>query len=165
MVTSSSHETCKIYTTATGPIAHLFSLIFQILRDQQGILLIPSAIRHGKEALIYPLYLSICFLDITYDFCYVLHLVIVLLCICFVLQFSMLLCQAVLCLNISTVYYLFNQSWQDEYFFFKFSNVSQTLPVSLKQTFWTVRIWWEQNTFFPFLLMKLFSTYPEAAVK
>lgn len=89
--------------------AHI-SLIFQILSDQQGILLIPSATGHGKQVLIYPLSLSICILDIIYDFCYVLPPIIILVCICFMLQFSVLLYQAILCLNISTIYYLFKQS-------------------------------------------------------
>lgn len=110
------HEICGIYTTATWHVAHI-SLIFQILRDQQGILLIPSATGHGQEALIYPLSLSICILDINYYFCYILPLFIVLVYICFMLQFSMLLCQAVLCFNRFTVYYLFKQSWKDEYIF------------------------------------------------
>lgn len=54
---------------------------------------------------------------INYYFCYILPLFIVLVYICFMLQFSMLLCQAVLCLNRFTVYYLFKQSWKDEYIF------------------------------------------------
>lgn len=128
------NKICRIYNIATWHVAHI-SLIFQILRDQQGMLLIPSATGCGKEALIDTLSLLICILDIIYDFCYVLPLVIAVVCICFMLQFSMLLCQVVLFLNKSTVYYLFKQSWQDDIFFLSSATYHKPFLCSWKRPF------------------------------
>lgn len=107
----------RIYTIATWCSTHFF-YISDSRRPARDTINSKCHRMRKKKALIAPLSMSICILDIIYDFCYVLPLIIVLVSICFMLQFSMFLYQAVLCLNISTVYYLFKQSWQDEYFFF-----------------------------------------------
>lgn len=70
-------------------------------------------------------------------------------------------------LNLFTFYYLL---WNLNkilffFFFFPFNNISQAFPLLLEQRAWNVRICLELNIFFHFLLMTLFSVYPEIVVK
>lgn len=146
--------------TTTVPVAHLFSLIFQILRDQWGI---PYDI--GKEALTY-----LNFISGNLHFRYQLWF---LLCSASVHSFGLYLFRAAvffvfmpssICLNIFTVYYLFKESWQDKYFFFSVQHFT-SLPSVLGTGSLKCENLVRTEQFLPFSLNDTFQYIPSGSCK
>lgn len=96
----------------------------------------------------------------------VLNLFIFLACICFMIQFYFIFYAKLYFSEFIYILLFIMESQQDTFFFFfPFNNMSQAFPLLLEQRAWNVRICLELNTFFHFLLMTLFSVYPEIVVK